>query len=156
LTTHASKETWVVIMDGAHARFFVLDRADGFTLHPKESFDGSDRPTRELTSDRPGRSYASVGTARSAMEPRTTAQEHAEKTFVHKVADRLRAAGEEKLFDEVVIVADPKSLGEIRKDLDTHFRDRYVALEVAKDWLKLNPPDMARHLRQHFRRAGLH
>jgi protein required for attachment to host cells len=87
-------------------------------------------PTREQGSDRPGRSSASPGVARSAMEE---ADWHhiAKERFAGELADALYRHAHANLFDRLVIIAPPKILGNLRKAFHPEVAER-IAAEIPK------------------------
>jgi protein required for attachment to host cells len=88
-------------------------------------------PTREQGSDRPGRSSASLGAGRSAMEE---ADWHhlAKERFAGELADALYLHAHANLFDKLVIIAPPKILGNLRKAFHPEVAER-VAAEIPKE-----------------------
>ncbi len=72
---------------------------------------------RDLTSDRPGRSFDSAGQGRHAMEPETDAKRHEAEVFARQVAERIERARMEGEFDKLVLIAAPEFLGLLRKSL---------------------------------------
>ena len=88
-------------------------------------------PTREQGTDRPGRSSASPGVARSAMEE---ADWHhlAKDRFADELADALYRHAHANLFDQLVIIAPPKILGNLRKAFHPEVAER-VAAEIPKE-----------------------
>jgi protein required for attachment to host cells len=74
---------------------------------------------RDLSADRPGRSFDSHGQGRHAMEPETDAKRHEAEVFAKQVADRIERARIEDEFDELVLIAAPEFLGLLRKSLST-------------------------------------
>ena len=77
------------------------------------------------------RAFASVGGARSAVGD-TDWHEVEEERFARAIAERINAGAEANEFSEIVIVAPPKTLGEIRKDLSKKAQGK-VAGELGKD-----------------------
>ena len=137
--------TLIVITDGAHARFF-LHEGPGMGLKPLSAEEmNADVPAgRDIMADRPGRSFSSVSEGRSAMEPKSDPRELVEKAFVSSVLERA-----EKLFAgqdaaRIVIVADPGSLGEIRKALPHGLKDKLTAT-LDKDLTKIPVKDLPKH-----------
>ena len=60
---------WVVVADGAKALIIENHGDSKFpNLRTKETFEHHDPKTSEMGTDKPGRSYSSVGSARRAME----------------------------------------------------------------------------------------
>ncbi len=151
-----AKKTWVVIMDGARGQIFDLVLPDG-TLSPHEdgTFTGSRLLTRDVGTDRPGHGHASVGSARHAFEPRTDMHENAEAAFAASIAERLAQASERRLYDQLIIIAAPKSLGDLRKALPAELREKKVRLEITGDWTKLSPIEAAWHLVPHLVEIGM-
>ena len=99
---------------------------------------------RDIMADRPGRSFSSVSEGRSAMEPKSDPRELVERAFVSSVLERA-----EKLFAgqdaaRIVIVADPGSLGEIRKALPHGLKDKLTAT-LDKDLTKIPVKDLPKH-----------
>jgi len=136
---------WVVVCDGAKA--LVLENV-GDEMFPnlktKEVYQQEDPPTREQGTDRPGRSFQSVGTARSAME-QTDWHGQGERRFLEKLVARLDAAiqaGETKFL---VIAAPPKALGALRQVYTQGLRNALTA-EIDKDLVKMPVGEIEKHL----------
>ena len=100
---------------------------------------------RDLGSDRPGRTFESVGSMRHAEEPRTDPLRHAKAAFARTIAEYLEHAGNEKKFDQIVLVAPPAMLGDLRAMLGKQFARR-VAGEIGKDLTKLPVAEVMAHL----------
>ena len=88
-------------------------------------------PTREQGTDRPGRTNASVGAVRSAMEE---ADWHhiAKERFAGKLADALYRHVHANRFEKLVIIAPPKILGNLRKAFHAEVAER-VTGEIPKE-----------------------
>ena len=144
--------TWIVVADGARARFFVASD-DGRKLASVRRVDmvapASRGRTRDLERDRPGRAYASSRSGtRHALEPAHDPHKLAKHRFAAELAQVLDSACSRRDFDQIVLVAPRRSLGELR-DLMTARVRRCIAREVAKDltnetasglWRRLKPP----------------
>ena len=92
---------WVVVCDGAKA--LILQNAGDARfpdLRTRESYEEKHPPAHEQGTDEPGRTQASVGSARSAMEE-TDWHEQAERSFLAKLASRLDAAVTAGEIDDV-------------------------------------------------------
>ena len=79
-------ESWVVVCDGAKA--LILQNAGDaqlMNLQVRETLTQPNQPTREIGTDKPGRSYAPDGLSGSAMEE-TDWQDQAEEEFLKEVA----------------------------------------------------------------------
>ncbi|UCH73938.1 MAG: host attachment protein [Rhodospirillales bacterium] len=140
--------TWFVIADGAKAR--VLARHGGAgPLEPASELCFTEAearlPSRDVGADRPGRVHESADTARHAMEPRVDWHRFAKQQFAKSVAAALEAAAQAKRFGQLVLVAPPRTLGDLRQALGPHAAAR-VAGEIAKDLTNLPDHDLPAHL----------
>src|SRR6187401_2041229 len=112
----------VLVSDGRRARFL---RNKGTAAHPElvleTTLDSQNPPTREQGTDQPG----------SAMEE-TDWHQQAEERFAGQVANLLYHMEHAHKFDELVMVAPPKMLGDLRARLHREVADCVIA-EVARD-----------------------
>src|SRR4051794_29216801 len=125
--------TWVVVADGAKLRIFE-NRGPGKGLIPIEGLNrqGANLRDRDIDADRPGRAFSSVGSGRSAMEPKTDPVEYREAAFAKSVAEILEAKRQAGAYDRLIIAAPPTSLGNLRTALSPAVDDAVVA-EIPKD-----------------------
>ena len=138
--------TWVLIADGAQAR--VLENTGpGKGLKQVDGLDWAIDPlqAQDIVSDKPGRSHSSVGSGRSAMEPKTDPVAHREAAFVKSVAATLDRRQQNGAFDRLVIAAAPDALGDIRKAISPAVRKTIVA-ELSKDLTNLPTAQLDQHL----------
>ncbi len=122
---------WVVVADGEKA-LFLKNEGDG--LYPdlaviKEMIE-ENPPTREQGSDRPGRFNDGPSPHRSAVDD-TDWHRQAKERFADDLAEKLYKAAHRGDFDQVVLVAPPLVLGEMRKKLHQEVSGMVVA-EIAK------------------------
>ena len=105
----------ILVGDGQKA-LFLRNRgtAQRINLVVERILEQKNPATREQGTDRPGRSLASVGVARSAMEE---ADWHhiAKERFADEIAEALYRYAHANLFEKLVIIAPPKILGKLRK-----------------------------------------
>jgi protein required for attachment to host cells len=127
---------WVLVGDGRRALFFQNHGdADLLDLRVLETRIDDNPATREQGSDAPGRAFPGPGAhARSAME-NVDWHELEEERFARAMAERINAAAESGEMKEIVIVAPPRTLGEIRKDLSVKAQGK-VRGELDKDLTK--------------------
>ena len=85
-----------------------------------------DRKDREIRSDGPGTQKQSFGYGRPAMEE-TDFHQQDEDRWVKDAADRLKQRALRNDYDALVIVAPPKALGVLRKELHKEVERRVVA-----------------------------
>lgn len=141
----AATTTWVLIADGARAHFYA---SDGRSLSPALDHDlavPTRNPTRAVGSDRPGRSFESVGEARHAEEPQTDWKTQEKRNLARAVAEELRGAALRNEYGRLVVVAPPQMLGDLRAAFDDTVRQRVVA-EIDKDLTHFEARDLPKHL----------
>lgn len=88
-------------------------------------------PNRELRRDSPGRSFASVGPGRSAYKEADSRQ-LGEDRFAAATATMLNRRALDNEFESLVIVAPPRTLGELRKFYHDEVQRRLIG-EVGKN-----------------------
>ena len=140
-------KTWIVVADGARARIFSLDRKLGKLVAAGPSdlvAPASRQRTRDLRSDRPGRSFSSARSgARHAFEPPHDYHKLEKHRFMATLAGVLEEACGRGMFDALILVVPRRSLGELRGLLSKQVSER-VSHEVAKD-LTGEPPTRLRN-----------
>lgn len=141
-----TKRTWIVIADGAHARVFET-WGSVYKLSPVEDMkmDSDLRPTQDNLTERPGRTNESVGPMRHAIEPATDPRRELKRSFAQNFAKRLDQRYNAKAFDRFVLVAPPRTLGDLRMALSPALRAALQA-EVAKDLVKTPQLEIGDHL----------
>lgn len=146
----AVPKTWILVADAAQANAWEAASREGpLTGVPEFRLKAEDTHgfSRDLKSDRPGRSFSSTDSRRSAMEPPHDPHDEAKVRFAAVVAERLAAACREHRFSRLVIVAPPRMLGLLRKDYGEDLA-RCIAGEVDKDLTKAAPADILDHVRR--------
>ena len=120
--------TWVVIANGAHARFLLND-GPGHGLVELRDLDlkQDHLVAQDLVSDRSGRTFDSNGPSKHAVDPSSDQERLEEKKFAGKVVAQLEAGLTENSFDRLILVAAPTMLGDIREKLSTHASDCITA-----------------------------
>jgi protein required for attachment to host cells len=131
---------WVLVADGARARI-LRDAVQGVRLPSEREeeellFHSEQRQLREIMADKPGRSFASTGARRSAMAYHSDPVRDGERAFAAKLAEALDRRRRDGDFDELVVVAAPQMLGDLRQAFPESLREVVVA-EVDKDLTKL-------------------
>lgn len=138
-------EALVVVGDGEKALFLRNKGGPQEIKLEVENILGHDNPaTHEQGTDKPGRVAASVGTARSAMEP-TDWHQLGEERFAADIANTLYRLAHANKFEALVVVAPPKVLGNLRKALHKEVVDRIVG-ELPKNLTSHPVPDIEKLL----------
>jgi protein required for attachment to host cells len=134
-----------IIADGGRARFVAMDDAGDF--HTLSSFVSSEMHERssDLGRDRPSRVKESANVARHAVEPRHDLHEAAKEDFVRQVAAAVDQEHNERKFDQLVLIAPPRVLSELRASLSKPMA-KVVVHELQKDLTKVPDHELRPHL----------
>lgn len=148
--------TWVVIADGA--KYLVLRQhgdEEFIDLRVQRARETDNLSTREWATDRPGRMYDSgrSGGKLDSSAPKSAFQEtdwHVveEQRFAQHVAEKLCDWAAKGQFDKLVVIADPRTLGVLRKAYADRLNDRILA-EIAKDFTNMPIADIEAALRDY-------
>ncbi|HZB92919.1 MAG TPA: host attachment protein [Stellaceae bacterium] len=138
--------TWIVMADGSRARIVVRrQEAPGFEVVSEWASPEARVPSREIWSDRPGRTQESANTAHHGIGHSHDPHEERKAAFSRDLAERLNRAAEEKRFDALILFAPARCLGELRGTLAEAARAR-IKGEAPKDLTKLPLEQLPRHL----------
>lgn len=140
------RKTWVLVADGARAR--VLENTgSGAGLAAALDFDfaASHAPSRDFGADKPGRVVGGGVGSHHAFEPKVDWHTFEKHLFAKELAAALAGALDKKAFDDLVLVAPPKALGELRLALSDAVKSRITG-EVGKDLTHVEIHDLGAHL----------
>lgn len=154
--------TWIVAADSSRARVLqVADREKRLLeihdlmnpegrMHDRDlQTDGEPRFSGHGGVGKPG--TASTGGPASDREAQG-AVEHSVQVFAKEVGRYLGQARHEHRYDELVIIAPPKFLGTLRKELDKEVQ-KLVVEELPKDLAWLNARELERYFAKGSARA---
>lgn len=147
-------KTWVIVADRSAARIFEVNSANGkieeieSLVHPEGR-----ESERELTSDRPGRGFESVGGSRHAYGADGGQVRQGAVEFARLVGRRIGAARNQGEVDRVVLVAAPATLGLLRASLDAPTRQLVVG-EYDLNLVHLKAAEIQAHLPDDLGKAG--
>ena len=136
---------WYVIADGGRARFVERDEEGAFRTLSSFVSTELHKSAHELGRDRPARVKESASPARSAVEPRRDLHEAAKEDFIRTVADTGDL--KERKFDELVLVAPPGIIAELKGSLSKPTA-KIVVKELHKDLTKVPDHELTGHLAQ--------
>jgi protein required for attachment to host cells len=136
---------WVVVCDGGKALILENVGDDMFpNLQVREVHEHDDAKTHEQGTDKPGRTFNSVGQGRSAVE-QTDWHDEAERVFLQDLAGRLDAALGAAETKSLVVVASPRALGMLRATYSPAVK-KAIRNEFSKDLIKLPVHEIEKHL----------
>ena len=141
--------TWVLVADAARARIFEnTGKGTGLTIVQDMTLDADLAPSRELGTDRPGRSFDSVGSGRHAMESPSDLHRQQKRQFARRVAEVIEERQARKSFDRLVLVAPPVTVGDLRAALPAKVK-AVVTAEVIADLTSTPMSELPEHLAAH-------
>jgi protein required for attachment to host cells len=118
--------------------------ADFLNLKTERVFTDKNPSTHEQGTDRPGRTYSSMGPGRSSVS-QTDWHALEEHKFAHEVAATLERIVRERAIEALVVVAPPRALADLRKAFHPDVKKRIIA-EIDKDLTKHPVDQIERHL----------
>ena len=128
---HLKNGDWVVVCDAGKYVVYENQGDTGRMDLRTVSFDEQDNPpTREQGTDRPGR-FPSPNAQRSAVGD-TDWHDQQEKRFIEALAGQMDAWAMASPARHFVLVADPRSMGTMRKALNPQTSGR-IALTITGD-----------------------
>ena len=134
--------TWVLIADSSRARILsTKSRLEDLAPVDDKVFRNSHPRLRDILSDRPGRTFDSVGAGRHAMAYSSDARREDERAFAIRLGAALQESLRSNAFDQLVVVAPPKMLGDLREKLPADVR-KIIKAEVAKDLTHVPNPEI--------------
>ncbi len=154
--------TWIVAADESRARVLQVARPDEHLVEIENLLNPQGRlQEREMQTDAEPRFNGHGGVGKAGTAPtggppsdRETqgAGEHSAKMFAKEVGRYLEKARTQHRFDELVLVAPPKFLGALRKELDKEV-GKLVTQELSKDLSGFNARDLEAYFAQGSGRA---
>ena len=137
---------WVVIGDGKKALILHNEGdADLLNLRRVAVREQNSAPDRQQGGDGSGRQSSAVA-GRGAAD--IDWRQMDEDRFAAALAEELNVAAREHLFKELIVVAPPKTLAELRRELSKEAHKLIVA-EIPKDYTHHPIPDIETMLRSH-------
>ncbi|MCZ7676569.1 MAG: host attachment family protein [Roseovarius sp.] len=134
-------DTWVVVANGN--KYLILHNLgwpDHLDLRVLKHDEVDVPQTQDLVRDRPGREQAKF---RPGSSGHKQADEHEarETAFAKELVAKLNQRAEQKQFKDIVIIADPETLGEMRPTYSGLLKELLVG-EIPKDLTNLTIPDI--------------
>jgi len=141
------KSNLVLVADNSRARLFTIDSPSS-PLHEIESMVESEGRLhdRDITSDLPGKMHNGVGSGH-AYESKISPKQQRSINFAKRIADYLDTARKANKLYNILIVATPELLGELRKQLSSETANR-VVFELDKDLTLDSLAEIRLHLPQ--------
>jgi len=137
--------TWILVAHRGGARLFEnAGPGKGLQLvedipHPEGRLKSG-----EINADKPGRAFDTFS-RRHGMSQEHEATDQVSLMFAKHLCDKLEKARAENRFGKLVLVAEPRLLGELRAALDKHTA-ALVSATLDKDLVGVDNRDLPKHL----------
>lgn len=136
----------IFVGDGRKALFLRNAGDEKFpNLKTEQVFAEANPPSREQGSDRPGRAFARAHTHRRSAMAEVDWHRLEEHRFVERVTAALEHLVRDRGVPALVIVAPPRALADLRRDLHADIKKRIVA-EIDKDLTNHPVSEIETHL----------
>ncbi len=138
--------TWIVVAHRGGARLFEhKGPGKGLNLVNEIDHPAGKLKNGEIDSDRQGRAFDSRGAGRHAYEPEQLPTEHVAEQFAKQLSGLLDEARNQKRFQRLVLVAEPRFLGNLRSALNSQTAS-LVSATVDKDLATTEVRELPRYL----------
>ncbi|HLF30589.1 MAG TPA: host attachment protein [Xanthomonadales bacterium] len=138
---------WVLVADSGTARILEMRKRPAELREVQELVSDSQHLTdKDLRADASGRSLRRQSASGHALHPHANAHDLAEQAFCDRVVKVLELAAGRYEFDQLVVIADPKTLGRLRKLMSKALAAR-VELELGRDLVKMPLHSLAEKVR---------
>ncbi len=138
-------DAWVLVCDGKKSLLLHNEGdADLLNLRRTSVVEQANPATRDQGSDAPGKATSSGGSRQGPMGE-TDYHTIEEDRFADTVAADLNKQALANAFKDLVVVAPPKILAELRKQFSKHTQDR-IAAEIPKDLTHHTIPEIEKLL----------
>lgn len=127
-----SGKIWVVVANCSYADIYSVDLGRDIQKVHHLDFPGGRKRDNEINTDRPGRSFNSMGGSRHALGNMVDPHSHELQIFAHKIATLLHQAYFDKAFAKIALICPPQFLGELRSLLSDSLT-KVVYKEINKD-----------------------
>lgn len=140
------KNIWIMVANGSLSKIF---HNNGSKLRIKLLQEASSAlahlSSKELRISKPGRVYESANPARHAIEPKTDPHRKEKIRFAHNIASLLNEGATSHKFNELILIAPPEFLGDIRAQLIKHAL-KLIKKEINKDLTHLKEKEILSYI----------
>lgn len=133
---------WVLVADGGQARLLEVQNKP-FGIHQVQRLvsESQHQASRDLVSDASGRTFNVQGPSGHSKQPRSDAHDLAEQQFTRMLVQKLEKAANLGAFEQLAIIADPRTLGRLRRQMSKSLAGR-VTKELNLDLAGLSLNDL--------------
>ena len=138
---------WVLVANSGQARILEMQRKP-YEFHQVSELvsEAQHLNNKEIVSDASGRVYHTHGPGTHSMNPRSDPHENAEEQFSRSLAQKMEKAAQLGRFDQLLVIADPKTMGRLRQQMTRSVSGR-IADEISLDLVSLPLPQLESRVR---------
>lgn len=129
-------ETWFLVMDSKNASIYTKNKSD-YSLLTTLEFTPRKTHRNDNTRNSLPRSFESSGTIKHIIEPHTDEHTKEQMEFIDSVNELLKSKLQDSHCKAMVLIAPPKMLGLLRKNLDKHIKE-IIKHEINKEITNLD------------------
>lgn len=145
----------VIVADNTRARVFHSSSSQDplkektVLVHPENRLH-----KKNLTSDRQGYSFSSHGHGRKVLSNHVDPKEYEIKQFAREINEYLINSEANNDFDQLIIIAAPKLLGVLKKQLNSSIK-KLITHELNKNIAKLSATEIRAYLPKYLVKSNL-
>ncbi len=137
----------VLVAESSRARVYLADTPSSPLNELQDLVNPEGRLHEgDLVADSPGSDGGGAGQGRHVMNSRSSAHEAAQANFARQLVDELEQKRNAQAFDQLVVVAPPAFLGELRSSMPKALSGM-VTEEVGKNLVEHSTAEVRDHLR---------
>ena len=140
---------WALVMSSTQVRILRGISRENPHGEPELVLSTEHKDLRDIMSDKPGRSFSSVGPGRSAMEYASDPVKDAMKAFAEQAVSLLEQHFRKHEFTRLAVVAGPQMLGILRDSLTPDLEQALIA-EIPKNLLHESENDLRQLVTDHL------
>ncbi len=138
---------WILVADSAFARILECESIQAKPIEREVLMNPTARQKQQdLVSSKPGRGSLSGGEGRHQYGGDEETRQHEVDQFAQSVVARLSQAQQAKAFTQLVLIAAPKFLGQLRQHLTPQL-SACIHRDLNKDLVRMDVNDIMAHLR---------
>lgn len=148
MNTSKSNNVWTIVANSNRVRLFAsqhlrspIEEIKTF-VHPEARL-----KERQLKSDSPGRTFDSFGKSRHSKGQKVDAKKQLRIDFAEEVADHIEKSRALGKFNQLILIASPDFLGELRNKLSDQCL-ACIEMSIDKDLTAKSAGEIQQHIAQ--------
>jgi protein required for attachment to host cells len=144
------RKAWILVADSSRARVFTAETQSS-SLEELETLAHPEGRLHEqnMDSDLPGKDTGNGGAGGHAYQDQTEPKEQEAINFAKRIAKHLDEARNAKKYEQLVVVAAPAFLGELRNQFSGQV-GKLVCYELSKNLTTHDTADIRKHLPEYL------